>query len=81
LPARVESVRRCIRKHAAERAALRDTRSLMHVTKEDLMLSSVIQDTRFALRGMRRTTGFTFIDRAALDGLLRAVRRDVAGPP
>ena len=53
LPARVESVRRRIRR-------LGQTPSLMHVTKEDLMLSSVIQDIRFALRGMRRTPGFTF---------------------
>jgi predicted permease len=66
LPARVESIRRRIRKHADERAALRATPSLMHVTKEDLMLSSVIQDLRFALRGMRRAPGFTFTVLATL---------------
>ena len=66
LPARVESVRRRIRKHADERAALRETPSLMHVTKEDLMLSSIIQDLRFAFRGMRRAPGFTFTVLATL---------------
>ena len=49
LPARVESMRR--RRNRAEARV---------VTKEDLMLSSVVQDIRFALRGMRRTPGFTF---------------------
>ena len=52
LPARVDAMRR--------------TLSLMHVTKEDLMLSSVIQDIRFALRGLRRTPGFTFTVLATL---------------
>ena len=66
LPARAESVRQRIREHADARAALRETPSLMHVTKEDLMLSSVIQDIRFALRGMRRTPGFTFTVLATL---------------
>ena len=59
LPARVDSVRRRIREHARERP-------LMHVRKEDFMLSSVIQDLRFALRGMRRTPGFTFTVLATL---------------
>ena len=66
LPARVESLRRRIRKRADERAALRETPSLKYVTREDLMLSSVIQDIRFALRGMRRTPGFTFTVLATL---------------
>jgi putative ABC transport system permease protein len=66
LPARVESFRRRIRKHAEERAARREMASPMHITREDLMLSSVIQDIRFALRGMRRTPGFTFTVLATL---------------
>jgi hypothetical protein len=59
LPARVESVRRPIRKHADERAARRDTPSAMHARKDQLMVRSVIQDIRFAFRGMRRTPAFT----------------------
>jgi putative ABC transport system permease protein len=50
LPARFEALRRRTRNHA----------------KEDFMLSSVIQDIRFALRGMRRTPGFTFTVLATL---------------
>ena len=60
LPARVESIRRWVRKRADARAALREIPSLVQLTKGDLMLSSVVQDIRFALRGMRRTPGFTF---------------------
>jgi putative ABC transport system permease protein len=60
LPARVDVLRRRIRKHAGERAALRASPSLMHDRREDFMLSSVIQDIRFAFRGLRRTPGFTF---------------------
>lgn len=66
LPARVDAVRRRIGKHASERAAPGDTRLRMHITREDLMLSSVMQDIRFALRSMRRTPGFTFTVLATL---------------
>jgi len=66
LPARAESILRRIRKRADERTALRETPSLMHVTKEDFMLSSVIQDIRFALRAMRRSPGFSFTVLATL---------------
>src|SRR5262245_53259478 len=50
LPARVDSIRRRGHNRVDARA----------VTREDLMLSSIVQDIRFALRGMRRTPGFTF---------------------
>ncbi|HET9513938.1 MAG TPA: ABC transporter permease, partial [Gemmatimonadales bacterium] len=56
LPARVESVRRRIRKHAEARAARRE---VMPAKREELMFQSFIQDVRFALRGMRRTPAFT----------------------
>ena len=46
--------------------ALRQTTSLMHVRRKDFMLSSVIQDLRFALRGMSRAPGFTFTVLATL---------------
>ncbi|HEX7123911.1 MAG TPA: ABC transporter permease, partial [Gemmatimonadaceae bacterium] len=59
LPARAESIRRRIRKLADERVARRAAPSLMYRTKEELMLASITQDVRFALRGMRRTPGFT----------------------
>ena len=59
LPARVESVRRRIRKHAEARAARRETPSVMHARRDELMLRSVIQDVRFALRSMRRSPAFT----------------------
>jgi putative ABC transport system permease protein len=66
LPTRVDSVRRHIRRRADERAALRQTPSLMHARKEELMLSSVMHDIRFALRGMRRTPAFTLTVLATL---------------
>jgi len=46
--------------------ALRKATAQMHITREDFMLASIIQDIRFALRGMRRTPGFTFTVLATL---------------
>jgi putative ABC transport system permease protein len=66
LPARIEALRRHFRKRAEERAALRDTPSLRQARQEALVLSSIIQDIRFALRGLRRTPGFTFTVLATL---------------
>ena len=41
-------------------------RALPSFRKEDLMLSSVVQDIRFALRGIRRSPGFSFTVLATL---------------
>ena len=60
LPARIDALRRLARRRADQRAALRASPSLTQDRRKDLMLSSVIQDLRFALRGMRRTPAFTF---------------------
>jgi hypothetical protein len=41
VPARVDSLRRRIRKHTDERDALRQTASLTHFQREDFMLASI----------------------------------------
>ncbi|MFN2564861.1 MAG: ABC transporter permease, partial [Gemmatimonadaceae bacterium] len=66
VPARVDSLRRRIRKHADERDALRQTASLTHFQREDFMLASILQDIRYALRNMRRSPGFALTVLATL---------------
>jgi putative ABC transport system permease protein len=46
--------------------ALRRAASRLRINRNDLMLASILQDIRFALRGMRRTPGFTFTVLATL---------------
>ncbi|MEX2179564.1 MAG: ABC transporter permease [Gemmatimonadaceae bacterium] len=66
LPARVDALVRRARKRSDERDALRHTPSLTPNHREDYMLSSIVQDIRYALRGMRRSPGFTFTVLATL---------------
>jgi putative ABC transport system permease protein len=66
VPARLDSLRRRIRRHTDERDALRETPSLTRFQREDFMLASILQDIRYALRTMRRAPGFTLTVLATL---------------
>ena len=59
LPARVDAIGRVLRRHREYRRAPFTTPSLGHLRQEDRMLATIMQDLRFALRGMRRAPGFT----------------------
>ena len=59
LPARVDAIGRVLRQRREYRRAPFTTPSLGHLRQEDRMLATIMQDLRFALRGMRRAPGFT----------------------
>jgi predicted permease len=66
LPARVDAIGRSLRRRREYRRAPATTPSLGHLRQEDRMLGTVLQDLRFALRGMRRAPGFTLTVLATL---------------
>jgi predicted permease len=66
LPARVDAIGRSLRRRREYRRAPVTTPSLGRLRQEDRMLGTVLQDLRFALRGMRRALGFTLTVLATL---------------
>jgi hypothetical protein len=66
LPARVDAIGRSLRRRREHRRAPLTARSLVRLRQEDRMLGTVLQDLRFALRGMRRAPTFTLTVLATL---------------
>ncbi len=66
LPAHADALVHHLRKRADERNARRLTPSLTPYHRQDLMLSSILHDIHYALRGMRRSPGFTLTVLATL---------------
>ena len=66
LPARVDVIVRSFRRRRERQYAEEHTPSLGHLRQEDRMLGTVLQDIRFALRGMRRSPVFSFTVLATL---------------
>jgi len=66
LPARLESVSRRFRRWHTQRNAPEFAPSLGHLRQEDRMSATILQDLRFAWRGMRRAPGFTLTVLATL---------------
>ncbi|MGH9660118.1 MAG: ABC transporter permease [Bryobacteraceae bacterium] len=66
LPARIDSVARAIYRWRDQRQAPRSAPSLSHLRQEDRVFGTVLQDLRFALRGMRRAPGFSLTVLATL---------------
>lgn len=60
IPARIDDMRLRAESRRLERLAATHAPSLIPKRREDQMLSSIFQDLRFALRGIRRSPGFTF---------------------
>ncbi len=57
--ARADVIRDTLASRRTRRALARHTPSLQRSRREENMLSSVLQDLRYAVRGMRRAPGFT----------------------
>ena len=66
LPARVETIGRLFRRHRQHQQAPLTAPSLGFLRQEDRMLATILQDLRFAWRGMRRAPGFTLTVLATL---------------
>ena len=66
IPVRVDSVVRAIRRRREKRQATHSIQSLGHLRREDRMWSTILQDVRFALRGMRRAPAFSLTVLATL---------------
>jgi len=66
LPARAEAIGRVLRRRREYRRAPLTAPSLGHLRQEDRMFGTVLQDVRFALRGMRRAPGFSLTVLATL---------------
>lgn len=66
VPARIDSIVRTLRRRRDQRRAIEHAPSLAPLRREDRMLSTIGQDARFTLRGMRRTPGFSLIVLATL---------------
>lgn len=66
VPARVDAIGRSLRRRRDYRRAPLVAPSLGHLRQEDRMFATVLQDVRFAWRGMRRAPGFTLTVLATL---------------
>jgi putative ABC transport system permease protein len=66
VPARLDAVVHSFRRRRERRLAERHSPSLGHLRQEDRMLGTILQDLRFALRGMRRSPVFSFTVLATL---------------
>lgn len=66
VPVRVDTVADSFRRRRERRLAEKLSPSLGHLRQEDRMLGTVLQDLRFALRGMRRSPVFSFTVLATL---------------
>jgi hypothetical protein len=61
LPARIDSLARRWRRAQGARAAARDSHITRDLRRKDWMMSSVLQDVRYALRAMLAARGFTAV--------------------
>lgn len=59
IPARVDNLRFAMRTWRRHRLAPLDAPSLIFARREDHVFASILQDLRFAMRGMRRAPAFT----------------------
>ncbi|HEX6316265.1 MAG TPA: ABC transporter permease, partial [Gemmatimonadaceae bacterium] len=66
LPARADSIRRRLERRRQRRLATQHAPSLGRLRKEDRVFATIVQDVRFAWRGMRRSPGFTLTVLATL---------------
>ena len=66
LPARVDAIGRSLRRHREHQLAPLAAPSLGHLRQEDRMFATILQDLRFAWRGMRRAPGFSLTVLATL---------------
>ncbi len=66
LPARVEAIGRSLRRRRDQRYAPLVAPSLGYLRQEDRMLATMLQDLRYAWRGMRRAPAFTLTVLATL---------------
>ena len=66
VPARADAIGRSFRRRREHRLAREHTSSLGHLREEDRVLGTILQDLRFALRGMRRSPVFSITVLATL---------------